>query len=78
MAATYLCVPLKKSWDVDLVKPLKAFIASTCPPAGPGTAADGGDASNHSAALNDFNKLRQSVIAKSVDKHESSLDVFYR
>ena len=33
--ATYLAVPLKKTWDVDFVKPLQTFIANTFSDASP-------------------------------------------
>ena len=67
--ATYLSVPCKKTWEVDLVKPLKTFISSTY--------GDSNEAEN-TKAIQDFNKLRSSVISKVADKHESSLEVLYR
>jgi len=73
MATTYLCVPLKRTWEVDLVKPLRTFIANTYSSQG---ASDG--TPDYNAALTEFNKLRMNVMSKSVDKHESALDVLYR
>lgn len=67
--ATFLAVPTKKTWEVDLTKPLKNFIASTY---------NNVNADEYSQALSEFNKLRQSMIAKSVDRHESALEVLYR
>ena len=64
-----LAVPLKRTWEVDLVKPLKSFIASTYNNVNP---------DEYSQALSEFNKLRQNMMAKSVDKHDSALDVLYR
>lgn len=67
--ATYLSVPLKKTWEVDLTKPLKAFISSTY-----------GDSneSDNARAVQEFSKLRSNMMAKMVDKHESALEVLYR
>jgi len=69
MASCFLAVPLKRTWEVDLVKPLKTFISDTY---------SGSDTEDFDQALNEFNKLRNSTISKSVDKHESSLEVLYR
>ena len=65
----YMSVPLKRTWEVDLIKPLKAFIANTYSSCNP---------DDYSQALTDFHKLRNNTISKSVDKHESALEVFYR
>jgi len=67
--ATYLAVPLKKTWDVDLVKPLQTFIANTFSEANP---------EDYKHGLAEFQKLRSSMIIKSADKHESALEVLYR
>jgi len=69
MASCFLSVPLKRTWEVDLVKPLKTFISDTY---------SGSDSEDFDQALNEFNKLRNSTISKSIDKHESSLEVLYR
>ena len=69
MASGFQAVPLKRTWEVDLVRPLKAFISDTY---------SGSDTEDYEPALNEFNKLRNSTISKSVDKHESSLEVLYR
>ncbi|XP_041371730.1 programmed cell death 6-interacting protein-like isoform X2 [Gigantopelta aegis] len=67
--ASFLAVPLKKTYDVDFVKPLRRFIQETYSQADP---------DEYNQALNDFNKLRNSMITKSVDKHESALEVLNR
>ena len=67
--AIYLAVPLKKTFEVDLVKPLRAFIKDTYSSA---------NAEDYEPALQEFNKLRNSMISKSADKHESSLEVLFR
>jgi len=69
MASIYVAVPLKRTWEVDLVKPLKTFIENTYSTISP---------EDYSQALTDFNKLRNTTISKSVDKHESALEVLYR
>jgi len=69
MASCFLAVPLKRTWEVDLVKPLKTFISNTC---------SGSDSEDFDHALNEFHKLRNSTISKSVDKHESAVEVLYR
>lgn len=73
----YVAVPLKKTWEVDLVKPLRSFIAETYGGGGPCSSPGDGD-DDHSAALTEFNRLRNNAIAKSVDKHDSALEVLYR
>jgi programmed cell death 6-interacting protein len=67
--ATYLSVPLKRTWEVDLAKPLRTFISNTYQNANP---------EDYNNALQEFNKLRNSMIAKSVDKHESAIEVLCR
>ncbi|KAK7092226.1 programmed cell death 6-interacting protein-like isoform X2 [Littorina saxatilis] len=67
--ATMLAIPLKKTYEVDLVKPLRNFIQNTFTQANP---------DDYNGALTEFNKLRNAMITKSVDKHESALEVLYR
>ncbi|RUS90047.1 hypothetical protein EGW08_002160 [Elysia chlorotica] len=67
--ASFISVPLKKTYEVDLVKPLRTFIQNTFSQANP---------DDYNQALADFNKLRNTTVVKSVDKHESALDVLYR
>lgn len=67
--ATFIGVPLKKASETDLVKPLRNFIENTFSNAEP---------NDYNTALNEFNKLRNSMIAKSVDRHESALEVLLR
>ena len=64
-----MSVPTKRTWEVDLLKPLKSFISDTY---------SGPDSDDLDQALNEFNKLRNSTISKANDKHESSLEVLYR
>lgn len=67
--ATFLAVPLKQTQEVELIKPLRSFIQNTFSQVEPG---------DYNHALNEFSKLRNLMIAKSVDKHESALEVLYR
>ncbi|XP_076437173.1 programmed cell death 6-interacting protein-like isoform X2 [Babylonia areolata] len=67
--ASMLAIPLKKTYEVDLVKPLRNFIQDTFTQANP---------EDYNNALTEFSKLRNSMISKSVDKHESALEVLYR
>lgn len=73
----YVAVPMKKTWEVDLVKPLRSFIAETYGGGGPCSSPGDGD-DDHSASLTEFNQLRNNAIATSVDKDDSALDVLYR
>ena len=68
-SSEYICVPLKRTVEVDFVKPLRSFIADTYTTCNP---------DDYNQALTEFNKLRNNTIAKSVDKHESALEVLYR
>ena len=67
--ATFLAVPLKQTQEVELIKPLRSFIQNTFTQAEP---------DEYNQALNEFSKLRNLMIAKSVDKHESALEILYR
>ncbi|KAK3106570.1 hypothetical protein FSP39_022711 [Pinctada imbricata] len=67
--ATFLAVPLKQTQEVDLIKPLRSFIQNTFSQADP---------DEYNQALNEFSKLRNLMIAKSVDKHESALEILNR
>lgn len=62
--ADFLSVPLKKSTDVDIVKPLKSLIQSTY------------NTEEYSDALAELSRLRTNAIWKVFEK--SSLDVLYR
>lgn len=65
-----LVVPLKKPSEVDVVKPLKNLIQSSY---------SGSDANavDHSEAINEFSKLRNTAIWKAFEKYESSLEIIY-
>lgn len=68
--ASFLAVPLKKTSEIDLVKPLKYVFSSFC------VAAD--EPVSYDDALNELNKLRMNSTWRTLDKHESSLDVMTR
>ncbi|MBN3307667.1 PDC6I protein, partial [Amia calva] len=68
--ATFISVPLKKSSEVDLVKPLSKFVSATY----------GGseEQSEYIRAVEELNKLRRSALGRPLDKHESSLEILLR
>ncbi|XP_056597899.1 programmed cell death 6-interacting protein isoform X2 [Triplophysa dalaica] len=68
--ATFISVPLKKSSEVDLVKPLSKFVGATYPP--------GEDQAEYLRAVEEVNKLRKSALGRPLDKHESSLEILLR
>ncbi|KAI1901727.1 hypothetical protein AGOR_G00037370 [Albula goreensis] len=68
--ATFISVPLKKSSEVDLVKPLSKFVTATYPA--------GDDQSEYIRAVEELNKLRKSALGRPLDKHESSLEILLR
>lgn len=65
-----LSAPLKKSTDVDLVKPLKNIIA--------GIYSTADKPEDYSAAINETNKLRTQALSKTIDKSQPALDLLYR
>ncbi|XP_030644645.1 programmed cell death 6-interacting protein isoform X2 [Chanos chanos] len=68
--ATFISVPLKKSSEVDLVKPLSKFVTATYPV--------GEDQVEYLRAVEELNKLRKSALGRPLDKHESSLEILLR
>ncbi|CAD5119249.1 DgyrCDS7880 [Dimorphilus gyrociliatus] len=65
----YISLPLKKTWEVDFEKPLRQFISQTF---------ENIQESDYKSPLQDLNRLRQNVVSKWNDKHESALEVLYR
>ncbi|KAM8884786.1 programmed cell death 6-interacting protein isoform 1-T1 [Synchiropus picturatus] len=68
--ATFISVPLKKSSEVDLVKPLSKFVTTTYPA--------GEEQTQYIRAVEELNKLRKSAVGRPLDKHESSLELLLR
>ncbi|XP_043921545.1 programmed cell death 6-interacting protein [Protopterus annectens] len=68
--ATFISVPLKKSSEVDLSKPLSKFISATYP--------SGEEQAEYCRAAEELNKLRKSAVGRPLDKHESSLETLFR
>eukprot|EP00112_Aurelia_sp_Birch-Aquarium-sp1_P025588 Seg858.7 transcript_id=Seg858.7/GoldUCD/mRNA.D3Y31 product="Programmed cell death 6-interacting protein" protein_id=Seg858.7/GoldUCD/D3Y31 len=64
-----LQVPLKKSQNVDLIKPLTKYIKTTFSEEKLNDTKD---------ALAELNQLRANAVVKSLDKHETSLEVLQR
>ncbi|XP_061411121.1 programmed cell death 6-interacting protein isoform X1 [Lethenteron reissneri] len=65
--ATFVTVPLKKSYELDVAKPLSRFILDTY---GPGH--------DFAKSLEELNALRRSAACRPLDKHEASLDLLER
>uniref|UniRef100_A0A8C5MR09 Programmed cell death 6-interacting protein n=1 Tax=Leptobrachium leishanense TaxID=445787 RepID=A0A8C5MR09_9ANUR len=68
--ATFISVPLKKTSEVDLAKPLTKFIQSMYPA--------GDDRADYCRAAEELSKLRKSSVGRPLDKHESSLETVMR
>uniref|UniRef100_A0A3B3TXJ1 Programmed cell death 6-interacting protein n=1 Tax=Poecilia latipinna TaxID=48699 RepID=A0A3B3TXJ1_9TELE len=68
--AAFISVPLKKSSEVDLVKPLSKFVTASYPA--------GDEQSEYLRAVEELNKLRKSALGRPLDKHESSLEILLR
>lgn len=68
--ATMIAVPLKKTNEVDLFKPLKTVISTYC------STAD--EPAQYDSALSELNVLRMNSTWRTLDKHESSLGVLTR
>ncbi|KAK7899132.1 hypothetical protein WMY93_019985 [Mugilogobius chulae] len=68
--ATFISVPLKKSSEVDLVKPLSKFVTSTYQ--------GSEDQAEYLRAVEELNKLRKSALGRPLDKHDSSLEILLR
>ena len=67
-----LGVPLKRSGEVDLIKPFRNAIASSFVGLGPG------EIEKYGEAIVEFNRLRNNACAKPLDKHESALETIYK
>nr|XP_006635761.1 PREDICTED: programmed cell death 6-interacting protein isoform X1 [Lepisosteus oculatus] len=68
--ASFISVPLKKSSEVDLVKPLSKFISSTY--------SAGEEQAEYIRGVEELNKLRKTALGRPLDKHESSLEILLR
>ncbi|MEE6524536.1 hypothetical protein FKM82_024074 [Ascaphus truei] len=68
--ATFISVPLKKSSEVDLAKPMCKFIQVTYPA--------GEEQGEFCRAAEELNKLRKSAVGRPLDKHETSLETVMR
>lgn len=68
--ATFISVPLKKSSEVDLVKPLSKYITVSYPA--------GEEQAEYVRAVDELNKLRKNALGRPLDKHDSSLEILLR
>lgn len=68
--AAFISVPLKKSSEVDLVKPLGKFVTTTYQTSD--------EQAEYLRAVEELNKLRKNALGRPLDKHESSLEILLR
>ena len=59
-------IPLKRGSDVDILKPLKNLISSRY---------QSDEQASFVSAINEFAKLRGAAVGRSLDYHESSVDL---
>ncbi|XP_028905462.1 programmed cell death 6-interacting protein isoform X1 [Ornithorhynchus anatinus] len=68
--ATFISVQLKKTWEVDLAKPLVKFLQQTYP---------AGDQQAQSCrAAEELSRLRRAALGRHLDKHDAALDTLLR
>jgi len=69
--SSFIAFPLKRTSDVDLVKPLKNLIASYY--------SNNDEPVNYDEAIESFNRLRSTSTSKNLDpKHESTVEQLER
>ncbi|KAL4629391.1 programmed cell death 6-interacting protein isoform X3 [Arapaima gigas] len=68
--ATFISVPLKKSSEVDVVKPLSKFVTATYPA--------GDEQADYLRAVEELGRLRKSAVGRPLDKHDGALEVLLR
>ena len=67
--SSFLIIPLKKTQSVDFIKPLSNYIKNTF----------SGEVLNEvKDSLAELNQLRSNAVVRSLDKHETSLEVLQR
>lgn len=64
-----MSIPLKKGSDVDILKPLKNLITSRY---------QASEQESYVAAVNEFAKLRNQAVVRTLDYHENSLELLCR
>jgi len=67
--STFIQVPVKKTFDVDLTRPIYAFMMDAYTDLQP---------RDFTAPIGEFNKLRYNFVAILSGKSEAVLDVMYR
>jgi len=67
--STFIQVPLKKTYEVDVTRPIYSFMMDAYTDLQP---------RDYTVPVGELNKLRSSFIAKLSDKSEASLDLMYR
>ena len=67
--STFIQVPVKRTWDVDVTRPIRAFMMDAYTDLQP---------RDYTVPVGEFNKLRSNFVAKLSDKSEATLDLMYR
>jgi len=67
--ATFLAIPMKKSYEVDMAGPIRTYISCTYSTT---------EMPTDFEAINEFNKLRNKATIQIMDRHENSLELLYR
>ena len=67
--STFIQVPLKKTYEVDVTRPIYSFMMDAYTDLQP---------RDYTVPVGELNKLRSNFIAKLSDKSEASLDLMYR
>lgn len=67
--SAFIQVPMKKTWDVDVTRPIYAFMMDAYTDLQP---------SDYRVPIGEFHKLRSNFVAKLSDKSEATLDLMYR
>ena len=73
---SFLSIPLKKTYEVNMTDPIKSFISTQCKSAENNPFSEPSEDVNE--AVVELNKLRNKAVVQPLDKHESSLEVLYR
>jgi len=67
--STFIQVPAKRAWDVDVTRPIHRFMMDAYADMQP---------RDYTVPVGEFNKLRSNFVAKMSDKSDASLEIMYR
>lgn len=65
-------MPLKKTSEVDVAKPLKTIIATTF------STSESKESDSFKDSIDEFNQLRTNAVCRTLEKHEKSLQILYK